>query len=130
MLVSCKYCGRMHKPGTVCPKKPARNWYGGDQRVRVWRSGGEWRTMRDRIVERDYHICRVCETGEYGSPFGRYHSKNLSVHHIVPLSEDWSRRLDEDNLITLCSFHHELAERGEIPREVLFDLARTRPAFR
>lgn len=34
------------------------------------------------------------------------------VHHIVPLDEDWSRRLDYDNLILLCpDCHAEAHER-------------------
>lgn len=48
----------------------------------------------------------------------------LSVHHIIPLNEDFNRRLDEDNLITLCSRHHEDAEAGKISRATLLKLAR------
>ena len=34
------------------------------------------------------------------------------VHHIVPLDEDWSRRLDYSNLILLCpDCHNEAHER-------------------
>jgi hypothetical protein len=39
------------------------------------------------------------------------------VHHNTPLEEDYDRRLDNDNLLTTCDYHHELAERGEITRE-------------
>lgn len=42
--------------------------------------------------------------------------QGLSVHHIVPVAEDPERALDDSNLITLCSFHHELAESGYITR--------------
>ncbi len=47
----------------------------------------------------------------------------LSVHHIVPLSEDPSRALDPTNLITLCPLHHELAEDGTISRAELSQIA-------
>lgn len=57
----------------------------------------------------------------------RYNSRRLSAHHIIPLAEDYDRRLDDDNLITLCSYHHELAERGVIPRPLLLELARASP---
>jgi 5-methylcytosine-specific restriction enzyme A len=30
-------------------------------------------------------------------------SKNLDVHHIIPVSVDPTKELDPDNLITLCS---------------------------
>ena len=48
-----------------------------------------------------------------------YTYKELEVHHIIPLEEDYNKRLDSDNLITLCRYHHELAEKGEISREEL-----------
>jgi 5-methylcytosine-specific restriction protein A len=28
------------------------------------------------------------------------------IHHIVPIEEDWSKRLDYDNLLALCSDCH------------------------
>ncbi|MCR5805692.1 MAG: HNH endonuclease, partial [Oscillospiraceae bacterium] len=45
---------------------------------------------------------------------GRYNRANLEVHHIVPLAEDYSLRLERTNLITLCSAHHHAADAGEI----------------
>ena len=44
------------------------------------------------------------------------------MHHIIPLEEDYNKRLDSDNLITLCRYHHELAEKGEISREELQEI--------
>ena len=43
----------------------------------------------------------------------------LSVHHNIPINENYNRRLDNDNLITVCSYHHEMCESGEIPREAV-----------
>ncbi len=45
------------------------------------------------------------------------------MHHIIPLSADYEKRLDDDNLITLCRFHHEQAERGIISKRELLKLA-------
>ncbi len=56
-------------------------------------------------------------------------NRKLSVHHIVPLAEDFNRRLDDGNLITLCGFHHEQAERGVISRELLLELAAGEPVL-
>jgi len=53
----------------------------------------------------------------------RYVYTNLEVHHIIPIEEDWDKRLDDDNLITLSEEYHEKAERGEIPRETLIEIA-------
>ena len=46
------------------------------------------------------------------------------MHHIVPLVEDYEKRLDDDNLITLCSRHHEMAEKGDIDRRELLRIAK------
>ena len=53
---------------------------------------------------------------------GRLTYCGLSVHHIEPLEEAWDLRLDENNLITLCSHHHEQAEAGKLPRAMLHEL--------
>lgn len=43
----------------------------------------------------------------------------LSVHHIVPLEENFDLALEEENLITLCREHHEQAEKGVLNRAEL-----------
>ena len=52
------------------------------------------------------------------------------MHHIVPLEEDFERRLDDTNLLTLCERHHKAADRGEIDRDTLFALAKASPRGR
>lgn len=49
----------------------------------------------------------------------QYNYKNLSVHHAIPIESDYDRRLDDDNLLTVCAMHHEMAESGEIPYEAI-----------
>ena len=49
--------------------------------------------------------------------------QDISVHHIIPLAEG-GELLDEDNLITLCRYHHEQAEKGKISRRELQVLAK------
>ena len=81
--------------------------------------------MRSVIMDRDYHMCRVCFEGSHGVfPPGK-----LQVHHIVPLAEDFDQRLNEDNLITLCPLHHRDAEDGTISREELRALAEHPPRW-
>ena len=36
--------------------------------------------------------------------------------------EDYSKRLDNDNLICLCSYHHRLAEDGIITKDELQEI--------
>ena len=72
---------------------------------------------------RDRNMCRLCAIG-YGNKPIAYVSE-VSVHHIVPLSVDFDKRLDDDNLICLCGYHHELAESGKIPAILLKKLAKS-----
>lgn len=71
------------------------------------------------VRARDLSLCRVCAAK---SP-PEYVTEGLSVHHIVPLEEDFELRNDESNLVTLCSRCHEDAENGKIPRGYLRALA-------
>ena len=126
MTVSCRYCGGTHPAGVPCPKKP-RGYHpkGVPTRADRFRRTKRWQDMRELILERDYHLCRVCFEGSRGAfPAGR-----LQVHHIVPLAEDYGQRLDEENLISLCPLHHRDAEDGTISREELRALAEHPPRW-
>ena len=50
-----------------------------------------------------------------------------SVHHIVKLSIDFDKKLDDDNLISLCRYHHELADKGVYSYDYLISLAKSIP---
>ena len=65
----------------------------------------------------------MCLAQSEGLSRNKINVDNLSVHHIEPLHENWERRLDDENLITLCPRHHEMAERGHIKRDYLHALA-------
>ena len=128
MMTSCRYCGRMHPAGYVCPKKPGGmpRDKGEPTQADKWRRTRKWQRIRDQILDRDYHMCRVCFEGKRGCfPVGLW----LEVHHIVPLAEDYELRAEESNLITLCPKHHKDAEAGEIPREELRRLAEHPPGW-
>jgi len=66
---------------------------------------GAGRSNKWASVRRDFLIlnpaCRVC--GKKGSFL-----KPLEVHHCIPFSEDKSKELNFENLITLCREHHFL----------------------
>ena len=51
-----------------------------------------------------------------------YTHYRLEVHHIEPLETAPDRAFDYTNLITLCRYHHELAEAGTIPKYIQFRL--------
>ena len=44
------------------------------------------------------------------------------MHHIVSIEKDNDKKLDSDNLITLCSYHHKQAEMNKISVEELKNL--------
>ena len=58
----------------------------------------------------------------YSLSKGVIETHDLEVHHIVPIKEDWNKRLDDSNLITLTRLVHEQAEDGTISREELLKL--------
>lgn len=101
MLKSCPYCGRMHPVGYECQKKPRRKWYPKQRgRIERFRSTAAWQKKREEILMRDHYLCRVCLDVDH-----RINNRGLSVHHITPLGKDYDARLEEENLITLCSRH-------------------------
>ena len=109
----CSYCGKIHDKGYICSHKPQ---YSG--KFDKFRNSGAWQRKREQIYERDLYCCKVCALTFFdGIP-----DFDISVHHIIPLSEDYERRLDNDNLITVCGKHHKQAERGEISRDHLRSL--------
>ena len=117
MLKACQYCGHIHAKGFICPLKPKSVWVG-DKKVRAFLNSKAWDNKRHEIRARDNNLCVACWHNLKGT-LNRITSSGLSVHHIVPLTKAWDLRLADDNLITLCGVHHELAEKGEISKEIL-----------
>ena len=124
MKRSCPYCGMIHEKKFVCPKKPAPQ-----KRQKVlteqnkFRNSNAWKKKSVAIRKRDGYLCQVCARGLH-DPEKIYQTENLEVHHIVPLKNDYNLRLDDENLITLCEKHHEMAEAGLIPVGLLKQIAR------
>ena len=44
----------------------------------------------------------------------KYNHEGLQVHHAIPIDSNDDLKLDESNLITLCSTHHSMCEKGQI----------------
>lgn len=126
MLKSCKYCGRIHPRGYICPKKPKQAKHR-NSKTSGFRKTHTWQKKREQIVRRDFHLCRVCNEGSYGVFGVPGLDQELSVHHIEPLEERFDLRLDDGNLLTCCSRHHRMADDGDIPRDYLHELAEASP---
>jgi len=119
MKKSCKYCGRIHDSKYDCGMKPKRKKQGNEKDKFRW--SRKWREKREQIKQRDNYLCQICIRKLYDT-YNQYTYDYLEVHHAIPLEEDFDRRLDNDILLTMCGRHHEMAERGEIPREVILDI--------
>ena len=111
MYRSCSVCGRIHLEDKMCKRVYKKN-----TKESKFRNTNAWIKKRNQIKKRDKYLCQVC------LKYGIYTYNNLQVHHIVPINIDYSKRLDSDNLITLCSIHHKDAERCIIKPEELYDL--------
>jgi 5-methylcytosine-specific restriction endonuclease McrA len=120
MLKSCKYCGRIHDDKVVCEqKKDANNrrWQNRKQtRALQFRRSNAWTEKSQQIRKRDRYMCLCCKAQMIGTVV-QYNTRDISVHHIIPIEEEYDRRLDDDNLITVCPTHHEMCERGDITRD-------------
>ena len=119
MLRSCKYCGRIHDNRHDCGHKPKYRKQYTD--INGFRSTAAWQRKRGQIKQRDNYLCQICIRKLYGT-ITQYTYDNLSVHHAVPVEQDWDRRLDDDNLLTVCDMHHEMAEAGEIPLDEILGI--------
>lgn len=128
LLKSCSYCGGVHPQGYVCPKKPKSAEHR-NRKVAGFRKTYRWQKKRGQIVRRDFHLCRICNEGSYGTFGVPGLDQNLSVHHIEPLEERFDLRLEDENLVTCCSRHHRMADDGDIPRNYLHKLAETSPRW-
>ena len=58
------------------------------------------------------HLCKLCLSN------GKFTNTSLEVHHIIPVNTDGDLKLEDDNLITLCSSCHALVEgdKNLVPR--------------
>lgn len=116
MLKTCSRCGIVSE-NHICPYKKhyKKNRHEDADR---FRKGTRWTKKSIEIRERDNYLCQVCIRNLYNT-INKFTYNDLEVHHIIPINEDYSKRLENNNLITLCQMHHKMADRNEIPRVVL-----------
>ena len=115
-LKSCSKCGKIHPRGYNCNK--GRIYQKADE-SRL-RSKYAWTLKAKQIKEDALGLCEVCKAQ------GVYTYDGLEVHHITKLSDDRDGLLDDDNLITLCVYHHKQADAGEIDADYLRGLVKER----
>ena len=108
----------------ICPHRKPRN-YKKDSKADKFRKSKAWINKSIEIREKSKYLCSVCMENKYHT-INTYNYDKLEVHHIVSINEDYDKRLENSNLICLCNFHHKMAEKGDIPREELLELAEKR----
>lgn len=121
MLRSCQYCGRIHPADEICEKKKeaqTRRWNNRKNTMaHSFRRSNAWTNKSIAIRGRDHYVCLCCKAMLPGT-MRHYETRDLSVHHIIPIEEDYTKRLEDTNLITVCETHHEMCERGDIARSI------------
>ena len=113
MLKSCSYCGRIHDSKYICSAKPKKNRAITEADKFRWTS--IWQRKREEIKKRDLYLCQICIRELYNT-ITKYNTEELSVHHNIPISVEYNKRLDNSNLLTVCDYHHKMCDRGEISR--------------
>jgi len=113
-LKSCSRCGRIHPRGFKCGRT-----YNKTAESKL-RSKYAWTKKAKQIKEDALGLCEVCRAQ------GVYTFDGLEVHHITKLADNPDGLLEDDNLITLCSYHHKQADAGEIDADYLRELVKVR----
>lgn len=100
----CLDCNSHHPSDYSCPKREAKRY--ASSAARKARGRHAWKVARTAARQRDGERCTRC-----GS------TRNLQVHHIVPLSHG-GERYALSNLTTLCrDCHAREGDRGATGRE-------------
>lgn len=74
--------------------------YERDSKSNKFYKSKEWNKVRQLAILRDHALCKDCLDNNTITSYN-------TVHHIVPIKEDWSKRLDINNLICLCESCHQ-----------------------
>lgn len=69
----------------------------------------QWKALRLYHLDRE-PLCKHCLDK------GIINARELEVHHIISIDDDWSLRLDDNNLITLCKQCHSIITAKENKR--------------
>lgn len=77
-----------------------------DQRSKAFYKSRAWQAIRRRALIRDHYLCQDCLKENRITQAD-------TVHHRVEISKDWSKRLDLNNLVSLCAACHNARHGGK-----------------
>ena len=107
-MYNCK-CGQQHPIGTECPNKHNyREQHRTEERKKAnkFYNTKQWQLKREEIKTLDKGLCQRCLI-----KFNIMTYEQLEVHHIEPLLIKWEKRLQNNNLITLCRQCHNYIDK-------------------
>ena len=121
ILKTCGYCKKIHDTKIKCGAKKKyyrekNSRYNKSQEYQDIIKSNRWKKLSALIKSLDNHECLICKDCGLISP------KVLEVHHIEKVMNNFEKAFDEQNLITLCIFHHKQAEQGIITIDELLEL--------
>ncbi|QWI73077.1 HNH endonuclease (plasmid) [Bacillus mycoides] len=102
-----RYCEE-HKRSKSRKKKDKKNAYHHDNKP-FYRSDA-WKYVRSKVYERERGYCQRCKRFVFG--------RSAHVHHIIPVKEDSTLRLEENNLMLFCPKYHIKEENEGKPKKV------------
>lgn len=121
MYKSCSRCGKIHDVKHKCKVGLAKRKYKpNNSEEHKLRNTTAWTYKSREMRERAGYLCEVCKD------IGVYTYEGLEVHHMEKLKDEPTKLLDDDNLITLCVFHHKLADNGMLDEDYLRKLVEIR----
>lgn len=121
MLKTCSICGKIHDFNKTCKRVSTKKF----TLESKFRKSYQWTVKSKQIRQRDKYLCQICIRDKYDTNC-LYNYKKLEVHHIVSINEDYNLRLDDMNLITLCRYHHEMAEKQIISKKELIGIVESK----
>ena len=100
----CDRCGKRLPTGTKCECSKKRYKHESiyvDSKIESFYLSKEWRKKRERMID-VYHQLDI-----YDLYINDVISYGRTMHHIVPLKDDWNKRLEDTNLIYLTDSNHQ-----------------------
>lgn len=82
----------------------ANTRYANDSKYMKFYHSPEWRRTKKQVHIRDHYLCQSCLRN--GVVKSMNENERFYVHHIIELKDDWDKRLDMDNLETVCATCH------------------------
>lgn len=93
VLQPSKYCEKHEKNNSN--HKYNRDRYKHDKEYIQFYKSTEWKKLRERVMRRDEYLCQQCKREDRITA-------GYICDHIIETKDDWSRRLDIDNVEFLC----------------------------